>query len=69
MRKSLDAILDIITIAILVFTVIVTVDKPITVFLLTVMGCGALFNNVKYIYDKKKQKSDDAKYVRGIYSP
>lgn len=61
MRKSLDAILDIITIAILVFTVIVTVDKPLIVFLLTVMGCGALFNNVKYIYDKKKQKSDDTK--------
>lgn len=54
MRSSLDAILDIIVLAILIFTVIITVNEPIMIFLLTVIGCGALFNNVKYIYDKKK---------------
>lgn len=61
MRKSLDAILDIIVIAILVFTVIVTVNEPLKVFFLTFIGCGALFNNVKYVYDNRKHKPNDNK--------
>lgn len=54
-----DAILDIIIIALLVFTVIITVDDNIMKFILTVVGCGAMYNNVKYAIAKtqtKKQK-------------
>lgn len=55
----MDAILDIIIIALLVFTVIITVDDNIMKFILTVVGCGAMYNNVKYAIAKtqtKKQK-------------
>ena len=55
----LDAMIDIIIIALLVFTVIITVDDSIMKFILTVAGCGAMYNNVKYAIAKtqtKKQK-------------
>lgn len=56
MRKTFDAMLDIIVLAILVFTVIVAVDDVVTKYLLTVVGCGAMFNNVKYLYSRRKNK-------------
>lgn len=55
----MDAIIDIIIIALLVFTVIITVNDDIMKFILTVAGCGAMYNNVKYAIAKtqtKKQK-------------
>ena len=55
----LDAIIDIIIIALLIFTVMITVDDNIMKFILTVAGCGAMYNNVKYAIAKtqtKKQK-------------
>lgn len=55
MRKIFDAILDVITIAILVFTVMAVVDDVVMRYILAVVGCGAMFNNFKYIYNVKKQ--------------
>ena len=59
-RKNIDALIDIIIIAILVFTVLVTITSPVMRFLLTVAGCGAMFNNCKYLFDinfKKRKKN------------
>ena len=55
-RKNIDALIDIIIIAMLVFTILVTVVSPSMRFLLTVVGCGAMFNNCKYLLDFKKRK-------------
>ena len=55
----LDAIIDIIILALLIFAVMMTVDDNIMKFILTVAGCGAMYNNVKYAIAKtqtKKQK-------------
>lgn len=54
MRKTVDAIFDIIILAIYVFTIILIVDDVVMRYLLTIVGCGAMFNNFKYLYDKKK---------------
>lgn len=61
MRKIFDALLDVITIAVLVFTVMATVDDVVMRYILAVVGCGAMFNNFKYIYkvNKKIQKDKD----------
>lgn len=61
MRKIFDAILDVIVIAVLVFTVIAVVDDVVMRYILAVVGCGAMFNNFKYIYkvNKKIQKDKD----------
>lgn len=61
MRKIFDAILDVIIIAMLVFTVMVTVDDVLMRYIITVIGCGAMFNNFKYIYklNKKAQKEKE----------
>ena len=56
MRKIFDAILDILILAVLVFTVIATVDNVVMKYILSVVGCGAMFNNFKYIYTLKKAK-------------
>lgn len=63
----LDAIIDIIIIALLVFTVMITVDDNIMKFILTVAGCGAMYNNVKYAIAKtqtKKQKEKKKEKVK-----
>ena len=60
MRKNIDALLDIVIIAVLVFTVLMVVPDGLFKFLLIVAGCGAMFNNCKYLFDmklKKKQKN------------
>ena len=61
MRKNVDALFDIITIAVLVFTVLVTVPSDAMRFILVVVGCGAMFNNCKYLFDlnfkKRKNKN------------
>ena len=56
MRKIFDALLDIIILAILVFTVLATVDVLIWKYILVIAGCGAMFNNCKYLYKEKKKK-------------
>ena len=59
MRKNIDALLDIVIIAVLVFTVLMVAPDGLIKFLLIVAGCGAMFNNCKYLFDvnfKKKQK-------------
>ena len=63
MRKIFDALLDVITIAVLVFTVMAVVDDVVMRYILAVVGCGAMFNNFKYIYkvNKKIQKDKDNK--------
>lgn len=58
-RKNIDALLDIVTIAVLVFTVLIVVPDGFMKFLLIVAGCGAMFNNCKYLFDinfKKRKK-------------
>lgn len=60
MRKNMDALLDIVTIAVLVFTVLMVVPDGLIKFLLIVAGCGAMFNNCKYLFDinfKKNKKN------------
>jgi hypothetical protein len=61
MRKVFDAILDIITLAVLVFTVIYCVEPVFMKYLLTVVGCGAMFNNVKYLYCQSKVNQQNKK--------
>lgn len=59
MRKNIDALLDIAIIAALAFTVLIVVPDGLIKFLLIVAGCGAMFNNCKYLFDmnfKKKTK-------------
>jgi hypothetical protein len=51
MRKNIDALLDIIIIAVLVFTALVTIPSAAMRFMLAVVGCGAMFNNCKYLFD------------------
>ena len=60
-RKNIDALLDIAIIAVLVFTVLMVVPDGLIKFLLIVAGCGAMFNNCKYLFNmkfKKKQKNN-----------
>ena len=61
MRTVFDALCDIIILAILVFTVICTVDPVVMKFLLTVAGCGAMFNNIKYLYVERKKNQKEKK--------
>ncbi len=55
MRKIFDAAIDIIIIGVLIFTVLATIDDIPMRFLLTVAGCGAMFNNCKYLFNEKKK--------------
>ena len=57
----IDAIIDIIIIALLIFTVMITVDDNIMKFILTVAGCGAMYNNVKYAIAKTQTKKQKGK--------
>ena len=62
--EKVDAIVDIIIIAALVFTVMVVVPDPIMKYILIIAGCGAMYNNVKYVIKsnkKKKAKKDKKK--------
>ena len=62
--EKTDAIVDIIVIAALVFTVMVVVPDPIMKYILVIAGCGAMYNNVKYVIKsnkKKKAKKDKKK--------
>ena len=61
MRKTFDALIDIIIIAVLIYTVIVVVDDNIMKYILTVVGSGALFNNVKYLYKHLKDNNNTKK--------
>lgn len=61
MRKIFDAVVDIIVLAILVYTVIVTVDNTFIKYVLAVFGSGAMFNNFKYLYKVKKNKDNEPK--------
>jgi hypothetical protein len=55
-RKNIDALFDIATIAVLVFTVLMVVPDGFMKFLLIVAGCGAMFNNCKYLFNLNKKK-------------
>ena len=55
MRKIFDALLDIIILAVLVFTILVTVNNLAWKYILVVVACGAMFNNCKYLYNEKKK--------------
>ena len=57
----IDAIIDIIIIALLIFTVMIAVDDNIMKFILTVAGCGAMYNNVKYAIAKTQTKKQKGK--------
>jgi hypothetical protein len=61
MRKTIDALIDIIIIAILVFTAMVTVESVAMRYMLVVVGSGALFNNVKYLYNHFKDNNNTKK--------
>jgi F0F1-type ATP synthase assembly protein I len=56
-HEVVDAIFDILTIGVLVFTVMLTVNDPLIRYCLTILGCGAMFNNVKYAMKKKKKNN------------
>ena len=56
MRKNIDALFDIATIAMLVFTVLMVVPDGFMKFLLIVAGCGAMLNNFKYLFNLNKKK-------------
>ncbi len=55
MRKTFDALIDILILAILVFTVLATIESVAWRFILTIAGCGAMFNNCKYLFNEKKK--------------
>ena len=61
MRKTIDALIDIIIIAVLVFTVMVTVEDVAMRYMIVVVGSGALFNNVKYLYNHFKDNNNTKK--------
>ena len=61
MRKTIDALIDIIIIAVLVFTVMVTVENVAMRYMIVVVGSGALFNNVKYLYNHVKDNNNTKK--------
>lgn len=61
MRKTFDALIDIIIIAILVFTAMMTVENVAMRYMLVVAGSGALFNNVKYLYNHFKDNNNTKK--------
>lgn len=61
MRKNIDALFDIATIAVLVFTVLMIVPDGFMKFLLIVAGCGAMFNNFKYLFNLNKKKRKNKK--------
>lgn len=61
MRKTFDALIDIIIIAILVFTAMITVENVTMRYMLVVAGSGALFNNVKYLYNHFKDNNNTKK--------
>ena len=48
MRKIFDAIIDILILAVLIFTVVCCVEDVFMKYILVVVGSGAMFNNVKY---------------------
>lgn len=63
-KEKADAIVDIIIIAALVFTIMIVVPDPIIKYILTIAGCGAMYNNVKYVIKPKKKdnkKKDNKK--------
>lgn len=55
MRKIIDALFDIVTIGVLVFTVLLVVNDVFMRYLLVIVGCGAMFNNCKYLFNEKKK--------------
>ena len=57
MRKIFDAIIDILILAVLIFTVVCCVEDVFMKYILVVVGCGAMFNNVKYLYCEHKCKN------------
>lgn len=59
--ERVDAIVDIIIIAALVFTIMIVVPDPIMKYILTIVGCGAMYNNVKYVIKSNKKKKDKKK--------
>lgn len=61
MRKTFDALIDIIIIATFVFTVMMTVENVAMRYMLVVVGSGALFNNVKYLYKHFKDNNNTKK--------
>lgn len=61
MRKTFDALIDIIIIATFVFTVMITVENVAMRYMLVVVGSGALFNNVKYLYKHFKDNNNTKK--------
>lgn len=65
MRKTVDALIDIIIIAIFIFTVLVSVEGVAVKYILTVVGSGAMFNNFKYLYDRKVRDNNKPKNQGG----
>lgn len=61
MRKIIDALIDIIIIAMLVFTAMITVEDVFMRYMIVVVGSGALFNNVKYLYNHSKDNNNTKK--------
>lgn len=54
--KKFDVIIDILIIVILLYTVLMTVSDPMICFVLALLGFGAMYNNVKYLFKKNNKK-------------
>lgn len=54
--KKFDVIIDILIIVILLYTILMTVSDPIMCFILSLLGFGAMYNNVKYLFKKNNKK-------------
>lgn len=68
-QQRIDSLLDIViiaidiaTIAVLIYTVMIVVPDSLIKFLLVTVGAGALYNNIKYaIQSSKKEKENNIK--------
>lgn len=56
-HEKADAIVDIIVVGMLLFTVMIVINDPLIRFLLAVLGCGAMYNNLKYVMKKSKKNN------------
>lgn len=57
--EKADVIIDIIIIAALVFTIMIVASDPIIKYILVIAGCGAIYNNVKYVIKSNKKKKEE----------
>lgn len=62
-NDRIDAFIDVIILAVYIFTISILVVDPIIRYILIIAGCGAMFNNFKHVIkrNKNKKKKKDKK--------